>query len=142
MEATSDRQDILRFWGLGGLAILLSAGAAFSYLHSMGYGIAAGDLIGLRGREGDVVFAQRWATVWLMTAMCCLGVSSLAGALATPIYEDAARLSRLIARLVVVTRSLFSRECKLECLPALASGLMLEAETVLLPKSVAEFCDQ
>lgn len=100
MKATSDRQDILRFWGLGCLAILLSAGAAFSYLHSMGYGIAAGDLIGLRGREGDVVLAQRWATVWLMTAVCCLGVSSLAGALATPIYEDAARFSRIIARLV------------------------------------------
>jgi uncharacterized membrane-anchored protein len=67
----------------------------------MEYRIAAGDLIGLRGREGDVAFAQQWATVWLMTAVCCLGVSSLAGALATSIYEDAARLSRLIARLTV-----------------------------------------
>ena len=67
----------------------------------MGYGIAAGDLIGLRGREGDVAFAQRWATLWLITAVGCLGVSSLAGALTTPIYEDAARFSRLTARLVV-----------------------------------------
>ena len=83
----------------GAIAILLSAGAAFSYLHSMGY--AAGDLIGLRGREGDVAFAQRWATVWLLTAVGCLGASSLACALATPIYEDAGRLSQLIARLVV-----------------------------------------
>ena len=88
-------------WGLGALSVLLSAGAAFSYLHSMGYGIAAGDLIGLRGREGDVAFAQRWATVWLTMAVLCLGVSSLAGALATSIYEDAARVSRLIARLMV-----------------------------------------
>jgi hypothetical protein len=101
MKTATDRQDARRLWGLGALSVLLSAGAAFSYLHSMGYGLAAGDLIGLRGREGDVVFAQRWATVWLMTAVCCLGVSSLAGALATSIYEDAARLSRLVARLTV-----------------------------------------
>jgi hypothetical protein len=101
MKPAADRQDALRFWWLGALFVLLSAGAAFSYLHSMGYGIAASDLIGLRGREGDVAFAQRWATVWLTTAVCCLGVSSLAGALATETYEDAARLSRLIARLAV-----------------------------------------
>lgn len=101
MKTASDRQDSFRFWGLGALAILLSACAAFSYLHSMGYGIAAGDLICLRGREGDIAFAQRLARVWLTTAVCCLGVSSFAGAFATPIYEDAARLSRLIARLVV-----------------------------------------
>ena len=101
MKTATDRLDASRFWGLGVLSVLLSAGAAFSYLHSMGYGIAAGDLIGLRGREGDVAFAHRWATVWLTTAVCCLGVSSLAGALATSIYEDAARLSRLITRLTV-----------------------------------------
>jgi hypothetical protein len=101
MKTATHRQDARRLWGLGALFVLLSAGAAFSYLHSMGYGIAAGDLIGLRGREGDVAFAQRWATVWLTTAVCCLGVSSLTGALATSIYEDAARLSRLIARLMV-----------------------------------------
>ena len=101
MKTATDRQDSRRFWGLGALFVLLSTGAAFSYLHSMGYGIAAGDLIGLRGREGDVAFAQRWATVWFTTAVCCLGVSSLAGALATSIYEDAAWLSRLIARLMV-----------------------------------------
>ena len=99
MKIPTDRQDAIRFWALGALAVLLSAGAAFSYLHSMGYGIAAGDLIGLRGREGDVAFAQRWATVWLTTALCCLGFSSLTGALATPIYEDAAQ--SLIARLIV-----------------------------------------
>jgi hypothetical protein len=101
MKTVADRQDARRFWGLGALSVLLSAGAAFSYLHSMGYGISASDLIGLRGREGDVAFAQRGAMVWLTTAVCCLGVSSLAGALATSIYGDAARLSRLIARLMV-----------------------------------------
>ena len=101
MKTATDGQYGSRFWGLGALSVLLSAGAAFSYLYSMGYGIAAGDLIGLRGREGDVAFAQRWATVWLTTAVCCLGVSSVAGALATSIYEDAAQLSRLITRLMV-----------------------------------------
>jgi hypothetical protein len=101
MKMATARQDARRFWGLGALSVLLSTGAAFSYVHSMGYGIVVGDLIGLRGREGDVAIAQRWATVWLTTALGCLGVSSLTGALATPIYEDAARLSRLIARLIV-----------------------------------------
>jgi hypothetical protein len=57
MKTTTDGQYGSRFWGLGALSVLLSAGAAFSYLHSMGYGIAAGDLIGLRGREVDVAFA-------------------------------------------------------------------------------------
>jgi hypothetical protein len=101
MKTATDRQDTRRFWALGTLFVLLSAGAAFSYLLSMGYGIAAGDLIGLRGREADVAFTQRWATVWLTAAVCCLGASSLAGALTTSIYEDAERLPRLIARLTV-----------------------------------------
>jgi hypothetical protein len=101
MKTATDRQDARRFWGLGILSVLLSAGASFSYIHSMEYGIAAGDLVGVRGREVDVALAQRWATVWLTTAVCCLGVSGLAGALTTSIYEDAARLSRLIARLMV-----------------------------------------
>lgn len=101
MKTATDRQGARRFWGLGALSVLFSAGAAFSYLHSMGYGVAAGGLIGLRGREGDVAFAQRWVTIWLTTAVSCLGVSSLEGALATSIYEDAARLSGFIARLTV-----------------------------------------
>lgn len=101
MKTATNGRYASRFWGLGALSVLLSAGAAFSYLHSMGYGIAAGDLIGLRGREGDVAFAQQWSTVWLTTAVGCLGVSSLVGALATSIYEDAARLSRILARLTV-----------------------------------------
>lgn len=69
----------------------------------MGQGIVVGDLLGLRGREADVASAQRWATVWLMTSVCCLGVSSLAGAFATRNYEDAERLPRLIARLLVAS---------------------------------------
>jgi hypothetical protein len=101
MKTATDRQDARRFWGLGALSVLLSAGAAFSYLYSIGYGIAAGALIGLPGREGDVAFAQRWATVWLWRAVSCLGVSGLAGAMATSIFEDAERLPRLIARLIV-----------------------------------------
>jgi hypothetical protein len=86
---------------LGALSVLLSAGAAFSYLLSMAHGIAVGALIGLRGRERDVAFSQRWATIWLTTAACCLGGSSLAGALATSVYEDAEWLPRLIARLTL-----------------------------------------
>ena len=101
MKNATDRQDAIRFWALGALAVLLSAGAAFSYLHSVGYGIAAVDLIGLRGREGDVAYAHRWAMVWLITAASCLAVSSLSGALATSIYEEAVWFPRFVTRLVV-----------------------------------------
>lgn len=64
MNRTGDRQDVLRFWGFGTLALLLCAGAAISYLFCMANGIAAGDLIGLRGRERDVITAQRCARLW------------------------------------------------------------------------------
>lgn len=101
MKTATHRQDNLKFWGLGAFFVLFSAGAAFSFLHAMGYGMAASDLIGLRGRVGDVAFLQRWAKIWLTTALCSLGVSTLAGALATSIYQDAARLPRLVARLTV-----------------------------------------
>ena len=97
------RQDATRFWTLGALAVLLSAGTTFSYLRSMGYGIAAGALIGLRGREGDVAYAQHWAMFWFTTAACSLGASGLAGALATSIYKEAEWLPRFIARLVVAS---------------------------------------
>ena len=103
MKIATDRQDAIRFWALGALAVLLSSGAAFSYLHTIGYGMAAGDLIGLRGHEGDVVHAQRWAMVWFMTAVCCLGVSGLTGALATSIYKEAGWLPRFVARLVLAS---------------------------------------
>ncbi len=103
MEASIDRQDALRFWGFGTLAVLMCVGTAFSYLFCMANGMAAGDMIGLRGREGDVITAQRWARFWFTTSVCCLAVSGLAGALSTRIYEDGSRLSRFIARLVVAT---------------------------------------
>jgi len=91
MKTVTDRQDAVRFWGLGSLAVLLCAGTAFSYLFCMSNGIAAGDMIGLQGREQDVITAQRWARFWFTTSVCCLGASGLAGALATPIYEEGLR---------------------------------------------------
>jgi hypothetical protein len=99
--ADVDRRESLRFWALGTLAFLLCAGTAFSYLCSMANGIAVGDLIGVRGREGDVISAQRWARFWFTTSVCCLGASSLAAAVASPIYEEAPRLPRFIARTVI-----------------------------------------
>lgn len=101
MNLATGRQDALRFWGLGACAVLLSAGSAFSFLHCMANGMVAGDLIGLPGRQADVASAQRLAGFWLTAAVCCLGASSLAGAFATRIYEEASRLPRLIARTVV-----------------------------------------
>jgi hypothetical protein len=103
METATDRRDAIRFWALRALAMLLSVGAAVSYLHSMGYGMAAGDLIGLRGREVDVAYAQRWAMVWFVTAVCCLGVSGVSGALATSLFGEAEWLPRFVGRFVVAT---------------------------------------
>ncbi len=103
MQLSTDRQDAFRFWGLGILAVLMCAGTAFSYLFAVVNGMAAGDMLGLPGREGDVITAQRWARFWFTASVSCLAVSSLAGAFATPIFEDASRLSRFIARLVVAT---------------------------------------
>src|SRR5215472_5176500 len=101
MRSATDQQEALRFWALGAFAVLLSAGAAFSYLHSVVYGIAAGDLLGVAGREADVAFAQRWAKIWLLISVCGVRASGLAGALATPIFEDVPRLPQFIGRLVV-----------------------------------------
>lgn len=101
MKPASDRQDALRFWGLGTLAVLLCAGAAFSYLFCMSNGIAAGALIGLRGRERDVITAQRWARFWFTASVGCLGASSLAAALATPVYDEVSRVAQFIGRAVV-----------------------------------------
>ena len=101
MKTATDRQDAIRFWGLGTLAVLLCAGTAFSYLFCMANGIAAGDMIGLPGREQDVITAQRWARFWFTTSVCSLGTSSVAAALATPIYEEGSRVARFVARATV-----------------------------------------
>jgi hypothetical protein len=102
------RQDALRLWGLGTLAVLLSAAAAFSYLFCMANGIGAGDLIGLKGREQDVLAAQRWARFWFTASVCCLGMSTLAGAFATRVYAEASWFSRIVARTVVAATVSFA----------------------------------
>jgi hypothetical protein len=101
METATDQHDTHRVWALRAFAVLLCAASAFSYLSYMGQGIVVGDLLGLRGREADVAIAQRRAICWLAASVCCWGGASVAGALATPIYEDAPRLPRFIARLVL-----------------------------------------
>jgi hypothetical protein len=47
------------------LASTFSAAAAMSFLAYMANGIAAGAIIGLPGRELDVVVAQQHAVMWL-----------------------------------------------------------------------------
>ncbi|HVN09189.1 MAG TPA: phosphoethanolamine transferase domain-containing protein [Patescibacteria group bacterium] len=81
--------------------ILLSSASAFSYFLYMGQGIIVGALFGLPGREADVATAQRSATIWLVASACCLGIPTLAGALAIPIDEDESWFSQLIPRLAL-----------------------------------------
>jgi hypothetical protein len=103
METSTDRQDAFRFWGLGTSAVSLCAASAFSYFCYMGQGIVVGDLLGLRGREAHVAIAQRRGIYWLVASVCCLAGSGITGALVTPIYEDASRLPRFIARFVLAS---------------------------------------
>ena len=86
---------------------MFSAATASSYILYMEQGLAVGDLIGLAGREPDVAVAQGWGCYWLSASVFCLGVSSLMGAFAMPIYQEAARLPRFIARLVVASVASF-----------------------------------
>jgi hypothetical protein len=53
-------------WIVACLAGALSTVAAPAYLFYMANGIVVGALIGLPGRETDVVIAQHHATVWLV----------------------------------------------------------------------------
>lgn len=85
------------------MAVLLSIASAFSYLGYVGQGIIVGGLLGLPGRESDVVIAQHWATYWLVASLCCLTGSIVTAALVLPIDSDASRLSRFIARFVVAS---------------------------------------
>jgi hypothetical protein len=101
------RQGGLRQWGLVAIAVLLSAGAAYTYFLAAAHGVAAVDWIGLRGRAGDVVAARRWATYWLVVSVCCWGASSVAGALATSIYEEAPLVPRFIGRLILASMICF-----------------------------------
>ena len=101
MKALTDQKYTVRFWVLGTCAVLLSAGSAFTFLNYIGQGIVVGDLLGLRGREADVATAQRWAIFWLSASCACFVGSSVTATLASPVYPDAPRVAKFIARLVM-----------------------------------------
>src|SRR3974377_2162818 len=101
MEALAGQKYTVRFWALGACAVLVSAASALALLNYIGQGIVVGDLLGLRGREADVATAQRWANFWLMASCACFSGSSVTAALTLPLYPDAERVAKFIARLVV-----------------------------------------
>ena len=92
MEAALSRTSTSRIWISGALALLLSIACAFCYFGYMGQGIAAGALIGLPGREGDVAIAQHRATFRLMASLFCFTTSIVTGTVAFPFpfYPDVA----------------------------------------------------
>jgi hypothetical protein len=71
----------------------------------IGQGIAVGGLIGLPGREADIAFAQHWAALWLGASRLCLGGSIVCGTFALPLYADASRVPRFIARFILASIS-------------------------------------
>jgi hypothetical protein len=101
MEASIDQRTTHRVWIPAVIAMLLSIASAFSYFGYVGQGIIVGALLDLPGRESDVAIAQHWAIYWLVASLCCLTGSIATAALALPIYSEASRSSRFIARFVV-----------------------------------------
>ena len=85
-------------WIVVVLAGAFSTFAALAYLLYMANGIAAGAIIGLPGRETDVLVAQHHATVWLVVcAVFQLGVVIALFSLLR-FGADADRLVRLSSR--------------------------------------------
>jgi len=106
-EPPIDQKAALRRWTFGACAVLLSAGAALNFLYAMFTGISSSGWIGLGKHQAELAAAQTCVTYWLRIAACCWGASTIAGALATRIYEDAEWLPRLIARLVLASAASF-----------------------------------
>jgi hypothetical protein len=102
MNADS-RAATSRIWILGSIAALFSIACAFSYFFYMGQGIVVGALLGLPGREKDVVIAQHRAGDWFLASLVCLIISALTTTAALPLYPDASLVSRLIARFVLAS---------------------------------------
>src|SRR6476661_2486419 len=87
-------------WMIACLAAAFSFAAALAHLAYVGNGIAAGAIIGLPGREGDVTVAQHHAVVWL-------GISALFSlVLSSPFFGYCGSERRQI-----VSSVLFSRCC-------------------------------
>jgi hypothetical protein len=90
-------------WSLVCLAGAFSVAAALAYLEYMGNGIAAGAIIGLPGREADVMVMQHHAVVWL--GVCALFQFGVVIALSSSFRFGAEtdRLVRLVSRAMVAT---------------------------------------
>jgi hypothetical protein len=90
-------------WVLGTIAVLLSVASAGSWIFYAAQGIVVGDLLGLPGREADVVVAQHLGGNWLNACLASLAGSIVAATFALPLYPDASRLARLIARFLIAS---------------------------------------
>ena len=90
-------------WIVACLAGACSAAAALAYLAYVGNGVAAGAIIGLPGREVDVVVAQHHALVWLV--MCAVFQFVVVVVLFSLLRfgAEADRLVRLASRGLVAT---------------------------------------
>jgi hypothetical protein len=78
------------FWLFGFCVVLLAGASTLAFLGYMGQGIAAGSLIGLPGREKEVLLFQQRATYWLVVSLVCeIGVVGFLAAIIRSISEGA-----------------------------------------------------
>ena len=80
------------------IALALAVAAASSYIFYIAQGIVVGDLVGLTGREGDVLLAQHHAAYWL-AAFAVFQVGLIISIFSTLQFgADATPLARFIGR--------------------------------------------
>ncbi len=97
MKPTTGSIRVAR-WFRYALAITLAVAAAIAYLGYMANGIVVGALIGLPGREGDIVHTQHNAMYWLATfAVLQLGLVIAISSVVQP-RADATPLIRCFSR--------------------------------------------
>jgi hypothetical protein len=107
MDVLTDQKYTVRFWVVGTFVVLFSAASAYCYFLYMAQGMAVGAWLGLQEHEADVVIARRQGAFWFLATACCWAASGFVGAVAAPIYEDASRLPRFIARFAVASIASF-----------------------------------
>ena len=101
MDAIRPSRTPIATWAKVGVTGAFALLAALAYLFSVSNGVVAGAIVGLPGRERDVIVAEHRGLLWL--GVCAgLQVSEVAAIFWLLSFgEDAGRLARFTARGIV-----------------------------------------